>query len=191
MVAYLAENSNIEVIYPKNELLANISIGPLYYKTDTHWTDLGAFVSYQKLTSTLKNYFPLIELLPPLSQLNFSYILSQGNGDLADMSALKGELFDWKIDFPIINRVSYASPEPNPRMIITKHSNPILPKAIIYRDSFFSALLPFMANNFSQAYYLWDSNLNSIFIKQQQPNVVILEIVERMIGTLLNIPEPK
>lgn len=54
LVRYIREHSNIQVVYPVEELRreAEGSV-PLYYKTDTHWNRLGAFVGVQELMDCL------------------------------------------------------------------------------------------------------------------------------------------
>ena len=54
LVRYIREHSDIRVVYPVEELKreAEGSV-PLYYKTDTHWNRLGAFVGVQALIDCL------------------------------------------------------------------------------------------------------------------------------------------
>lgn len=49
LVAYLQENSDIEIIYPKEQLLAQKDAYQLYYATDTHCNMLGCFVGLCEL----------------------------------------------------------------------------------------------------------------------------------------------
>lgn len=52
LVAYIRDHSDIKVVYPIEELEAAAKAEgdrPIYYKTDTHWNRLGAFVGVQEL----------------------------------------------------------------------------------------------------------------------------------------------
>ena len=46
---FLYNKGTIDVIYPLNELLAEKKKNLLYYKNDTHWNPLGAFIAYRQL----------------------------------------------------------------------------------------------------------------------------------------------
>ena len=67
----------------------------------------------------------------------------------------------------------------------TKGTNENLPRALIFRDSFFSMLEPFTSPLFSESEYIWrnfrDSEKETIL--KYKPDILIFEIVERN-GTL-------
>ena len=50
---YVKENSDINIIYPINELKAAKKYWQIYYKYDTHWNNMGAFVGVQSLYKAL------------------------------------------------------------------------------------------------------------------------------------------
>jgi hypothetical protein len=56
------------------------SRGPLYYKADTHWTPLGAYVAANQVLHALHAFYPEIDSLPP-GAWSFDYAYSAG-GDL-------------------------------------------------------------------------------------------------------------
>ncbi|MDD3430374.1 MAG: hypothetical protein PHG02_10270, partial [Oscillospiraceae bacterium] len=53
MVDYLRQNTNVPVVFPKQQLLANKAEAQLYYKYDTHWNEAGAFVGVQEINKAL------------------------------------------------------------------------------------------------------------------------------------------
>ncbi len=67
---------------------------------------------------------------------------------------------------------------------ITAVSSVSLPKAIIFHDSFCQAMQPFLSHNFSQIHYLKQYDFDRHLIEKESPDVVIMEMVERNIGTL-------
>jgi hypothetical protein len=58
------------------------------------------------------------------------------------------------------------------------------PRVVIFRDSFASALIPFLSEHFSRAVYLWQNNVDPQVIEDERPDVVIHELVGRRLTTL-------
>lgn len=52
-VEYIKNNTDIKVVYPKEELLKYKDKYQLYYKYDTHWNSLGTYIGYTELTRIL------------------------------------------------------------------------------------------------------------------------------------------
>lgn len=63
VISYLKENSDINVIYPKEEMLEANRETPVYFKTDHHWTKKGTYVSYLALMKQIKKDFPSAPVL--------------------------------------------------------------------------------------------------------------------------------
>ena len=64
-----------------------------------------------------------------------------------------------------------------------------LPRAVIFRDSFFSRLAPFTSEHFSRAVYLWQNDFDANIVSQEHPDVVIQEIVGRHLYNFIPSPE--
>ena len=55
-------------------------------------------------------------------------------------------------------------------------------RAVVFRDSFFETIIPFIAEDFNQIIYIWkpyDHAIMKELIAQQKPQIVIEEMVER------------
>ena len=65
--------------------------------------------------------------------------------------------------------------------VYTKGNNPDLPRAIVFRDSFFIALEPFVSPLFSEVDYIWKPFNESYknYILEYKPDIIIFESVER------------
>jgi hypothetical protein len=57
------------------------------------------------------------------------------------------------------------------------------PRAVVFRDSFGSAMIPFLAEHFSRAVYLWQNNFDPQVVIDERPAVVIQEWVGRHLYT--------
>jgi alginate O-acetyltransferase complex protein AlgJ len=73
--------------------------------------------------------------------------------------------------------------------VVTEHPDKRLPRAVVFRDSFASALIPFLSEHFSRAVYLWQNDFDPDVIEQEHPDVVIQEIVSRHLYVFTPSPE--
>jgi len=68
---------------------------------------------------------------------------------------------------------------------LTTVDNNNLPKAVIFRDSFGAAIQPFISEHFSRITWIWKHKIDLKLIEEEQPDFVIVELVERYLGSLL------
>ena len=55
---------------------------------------------------------------------------------------------------------------------------------MVFRDSFGSALIPFLSEHFSRALYLWQYNFDPDVVQAEDPDVVVQEWVGRRLSTM-------
>ena len=72
---------------------------------------------------------------------------------------------------------------------MTEIDDPSLPRAVIFRDSFVSRLVPFLSEHFSRAVYLWQNDFDAAAVEHEHPDVVIQEIVGRHLYNFIPSPE--
>jgi hypothetical protein len=72
--------------------------------------------------------------------------------------------------------------------LVTEIPGSSLPRAVIFRDSFVSRLVPFLSEHFSGAVYLWQNDFDADVIQQERPDVVIQEIVGHHLYTFIPTP---
>jgi hypothetical protein len=68
---------------------------------------------------------------------------------------------------------------------VTEIPGSSLPRAVIFRDSFMSGMVPFLSEHFSRAVYMWQNDVDRDLVSQEHPSIVILEIVGRRLQTYL------
>ena len=66
------KTSNLNIIYPYNELLKAKENDYVFYKTEHHWTEYGAFIGYSELMKVVKKDFPNIRVCQE-SDYDYSY----------------------------------------------------------------------------------------------------------------------
>lgn len=187
LVEYLKDHTKVEVVDIRQALLAAKLKERVYHRTDTHWNEYGAFVAYRQIMK------PVVEWFPSLRMQNLDYYLIEKKiglgGDLAKLVDGEDFLKEERIYFKHLDNQSLIiedidNRDKSPVTFIQKDSS-ALPRALIFRDSFFTNIAPFIAAHFqsSKYYYTnWDTWTPIEEIANlQKPDIVIEEIVERYV----------
>lgn len=156
----------------------------VYYKTDTHWNLYGSMIASSAILRhltpvTWREYFPEVKM----GEQSYS-------GDLSKMIAL-----DLSESTGVIENIHYGAEVKEVnfgrymngnrfRFIASPHSGKhLLPKAIIYHDSYSTRLLPFLKGSFEQLDAVWSNNLMTRLTPEpvnnlRDANIVIVEVAE-------------
>ena len=167
----------------------------IYQQTDTHWNDRGALVAYQQIINAVRVRVPSTPAA--WTRSDFTPIARTVEGmDLAGMMGLTRVLREE--DLPLVPmharraRVvepAGAAPTAEEGRLVTEIDDPSLPRAVIFRDSFVSRLVPFLSEHFSRAVYLWQNDFDAAEVEKEHPDVVIQEIVGRHLYNFIPSPE--
>ena len=167
----------------------------VYQRTDTHWNDRGALVAYQQIISAVRARVPATP--PAWTREDFRAVDRAVEGlDLAGMMGLARVLRE--NDLTLVPRrprrarlVEPAGAQPTDELgrIVTEIDDPSLPRAVIFRDSFTSRLVPFLSEHFSRAVYLWQNDFDADVVAREHPDVVIQQIVGRHLYNFIPSPE--
>lgn len=201
--ALLAETGGEHYIDLKTPLLAAKDKNPipLYYKTDTHWNELGASVAFRALGQKVGKLAP--ELKWPLEEeYQLTQVTTRNGGDLANFLRLSTNLHD---ETPVI----YASSLPvktiqtdfATKKVLFQGGNPevLAPvdpllvtslgalndkKVLWLRDSFGTALSPLMAETFKEVLQVHWGRVTkpeglAQLVNEWKPDFVFVTVVER------------
>jgi hypothetical protein len=189
LARYLADHSTVRVLDLRPALTRAKSAERIYHLTDTHWNDAGAYTAYTRILSSLSESVPALRPRP--RAMLAAHHVRRGGLDLARMMRLTHVLHedDVRLDWGGKAAARIVEPrEPNPHGIdarlVTELPDRTRPRAVIFRDSFGSALIPFLSEHFSRAVYLWQYNVDPEVIATERPDVVIHELVGRRLVTL-------
>jgi hypothetical protein len=167
----------------------------IYQRTDTHWNDRGALVAYQQIINAVRVRVPGVGAPWPRGDFD-AVALDVESGDLAGMMGLKRVLREEDLVLrprrPRAARVvepAGAAPTAEEGLLITEIPGSTLPRAVIFRDSFVSRLVPFLSEHFSRAVYLWQNDFDADVVAKEHPDVVIQEIVGRHLYGFIPSPE--
>lgn len=176
LVDYLRENTDIRVIYPKQDLLEAKEETPdivLYHKLDTHWNYAGGYVGAKSLAEELG-----IEM-KPLDDLLLEPIVSS-DGDLTNM--LNIHIKDGDIDYNVsgISALDTVNDEwdfSGGFVYRTEGADPR--KLFVRRDSFSSAMAPSLATQFENSLWVHEDSFDQQQIFDYEADIFVLEVVER------------
>ena len=166
-------NSAIKIIDVRQQLLTLKPFIPVHYKLDSHWNNFGAFIGYSEL---IKVICKDLKNIKPLSLQDFNIVWSpKSKGDLATILNVEGQDLEVTFNKKFSSNIEKMNADSFPKRteIYLNHNNPNGPKALIYRDSYTNALIPFLMENFSEAVLIWDTPYSIEMVKRVKPNLVI------------------
>ena len=167
----------------------------IYHKTDTHWNDRGALIAYQQIINAVRARVPSTPAA--WTRHDFEAVERTTEGmDLAGMMGLTRVLRENDLALVPIRprRARVVEPAGGHEMdeegrLVTEIDDPSLPRAVIFRDSFVSRLVPFLSEHFSRAVYLWQNDFDAAEVEKERADVVIQEIVGRHLYNFIPSPE--
>jgi alginate O-acetyltransferase complex protein AlgJ len=190
----LAGSKTVEWLDLTDDLSRRAAAEPLYYHTDTHWNDRGAFVGYRAIIERLRPWFPGLVALDDGDLISEARVTP--GGDLARMCGLKNELVERQEQLHVAPARAAAtmadgSPLTFDRMDVrerehleTRSGAGIIPSGFVLRDSFGEALLPYVSQHLRRATWQWTYDFPAAQIDEARPSVVIEELTERKLMIL-------
>ena len=184
----------------------------LYWKTDSHWTDYGAYLAYEALFDYISEAFPAA------APRQFSEFAWQEDyyygGDIShyleyyNVNNVKNGVYYGSTplmrEYNVLRVPAFSVPSQILRSVDrykTDHiltydiaavqygktiqtNRPELPSAIIHRDSYSGPMYDILAERLDTTVYksMWDYTVNLSQIKQMQPDYIIYLVAERNIG---------
>ncbi len=184
LIEYM-KDSEVSVLDLRPVLLAAKQKGQLFYKTDTHWNDFGAAIAQHEIIRTIQKIYP------NLTPINYAWqdfgLIEYKSGDIANMLNisyfLKEMVPELRKPLPICHKqIVETHPEDQMKATFFTDCRIDAPKALIFRDSFFIALQPYISQYFAKTVYVWewpDIKLLEKYLQYNHPDIVIEARVER------------
>jgi hypothetical protein len=179
LIGYLKQYTDVPVIDLRSKLINEKDKYQLYYKTDTHWNHYAANIAQYEIMLEIEKLFPK-QIQPEMIDLKDGV---RDGGDLANFMGV--HIFKELNPQPIFEQTctpkKYVHDKKgHPKYTMICEDQKL--NAIIFRDSFFSALQPYFSRKFKRSTYIWEKlNYSSLikYIKLEKPNIIIEEWVER------------
>ena len=173
-------------------LLAAKGDQPLFYMTDTHWNQLGAWTAGKSAYAVFREALPGFGT-PTDADAVVSGTVPHAQGDLANMLN-RENMADCGVTVTLpepqltVQVISNPDKPLRDTMVYENPDHPELPRAVIFHDSFGEALRPYIAACFSRAVFISSDHVRMDVIREEQPDLVILEAVERLCVSSLAVP---
>jgi alginate O-acetyltransferase complex protein AlgJ len=171
-------------------------VGDLYFKTDTHWNSLGAYIAYTNIIDRVSLFLP--EIPPPFAFQALEPYPRDTPGDLARMTGTPEKYFMLHdgLSHPD-KKTGWATTSLTNAVLLTKEHLPLIHKppytihnpngrynAVVFHDSFTVELMEFLPYNFKNTTFIWrfsKSDLLKAVVEICEPDIVIEEVVERFL----------
>lgn len=167
---------------------------PLYFKGDSHWNDLGAFIAYEAMMEALG-----------LTQRVDSGLIQKGTVNeavhpLSDLAGMMGVADAYAQDWP--NESPVLPPNGHWRFVpsvaglsgVRETESDVVEspnRLLLYGDSFSEGLLPFLGSSFGRMRMVQGRSFSPTEVAEFKPDVVIFERAERLffLGRLASAEE--
>lgn len=202
MLEAMAENTDVKVIDTRQTVIDEKQNHRVFFKTDTHWNGYGAFAAYEQIIGRIGEDHPAVRRI---AREDCDVLIDENwrEGDMAGFIGQADTLADTDVTFQVKDsslirlKTPYAetSDDPDrPILCMENPAHPELPTAVVFRDSFCKKLYPMLADSFSKVTFVWSTSVMYSIVENEQPDLVIMEYVERYSGFAANgmdAPEAK
>ena len=186
-VNYMNDNTDIDIVYPKKELLEYRDKCQLYYKYDDHWNNLGGYIGYSELMKSIN-----INLL----SIDKFDTYKTGYDDINEITGIWDDLI-WLINLPptkkynnqynyyisnfITNDYKIIEGKRGPHESLSCVSDSFDKRHItIFRDSYTCAMFDYLASSFYETTFIYNGHIKNESIPADT-DVVFFTFVERAI----------
>ena len=205
--AYISkEYPTIKMLDFYNQLAKVKQTEVLFCKTGTHMNDMGAYYEYLFLTTAISKDFPSVV---PLSLENFNIredyvcdkdILKSLHLKKYNKENLKNKVLALKnstLEKMVFEKERQQKDYGKIRML--KNTKRDLPTAVLLGDSFSQRYYKYLAENFSDLYYVYTGSARNfvwfteekVHIKENIPDILIIETTERFLHRFLTLEYPE
>lgn len=195
LIDYLRANTTVNVIDLRPDLEQAKPLQRSYHRTDTHWNDFGAYIGYRAMLKKFEPLFPELTILS-LAKDDF-HMVTQPGGDLAQNLDLADVLPEENITprEPVTRcaRNPTLGPDADHDTLFENefatYCDDARYRALMFRDSFSLAMMPYLSESFAYIYYFPHSPASMkgirVMTAQHRPDIVI----EQRAGRWLRTPE--
>jgi alginate O-acetyltransferase complex protein AlgJ len=189
LMRHLDAHSSLELVDLRETLRAAKQRERVYHRTDTHWNDVGAYLAYREILEAAGRQLPSLGEADPVPVRR----RARRSPGLALVQSVGLERVYREETVELVpreprSRVAAEQRRAYPELVRTQRpfafeiSDPDLPRAIVFRDSFANALIPFLSEHFERTLYIWSPDVDPEPIEAERPDVVIHVIAERFLG---------
>lgn len=177
--SHLKSYTNLKIISLEKRLMSEKKNRPLYHKTDTHWTDYGAFLGYSETIGVISQDFEI----KPIPLSDYHDVPTAIKGDITPMININTKENVVSLKKNKVSKIDTLSA----KYTFQHYKNQFQDlKLIMHCDSFSNAWIPYFNETFMETLYVRTYVLDHALIEEIQPDIVMFEIVERHLSNLTN-----
>ncbi len=174
--------NDLRVVYPKDDLIAAKLAYPqydIYYRTDTHWNNIGGYLGARALARELGYSFPDLGSLQIFSDYFFL-------GDITEDMEPKGDIMDYSYTLSGYGPYAMALRDQDEYgNYYWYHTEGAPARTLtIYGDSYSLNMAPYMGQLFEDV-YLHRFTEDKSLVDEENPSVVVYQILERFLDELV------
>jgi hypothetical protein len=175
---YLKAHTSVKVVDIKNSLMRGKKDAILYYQTDSHWNFNGANIAQFEIMKAINDFF---SDTPPATRFKVE-LSAPLRGDLSKFLGI--DAYDDYNPKPVFKDTCKPKLLDVPKTLIKRNvyrCNTATKSLLVFRDSFFEALIPFLSRNFEKSTFLGSKGTYEIletYVESESPDLVIEEWVE-------------
>ncbi len=179
---HIKQNTDIVITHDADALIQKKDEHQLYYKMDTHWNNKGGYIGFKTLADSMGLTVPAFE------DIDFTES-DDGAADLFKFLNIDIQQADkyYVADFMPEIQAEYQAetrryPFDNVRHYTTDSKNDV--SVLMFKDSYADAMEGYLVKVFSESYFVWDQ-YNTRYIDEFNPDIVVIEVVERNLDRML------
>lgn len=156
LCGHLARHTELGALNLRPVLAGAKAEDRLFLKTDTHWNELGAYHGYLAIFDALAQRDGRLRPLP-----QEAFVVEKQRGEGGDLAGMAGLRHDLQEEYTFLRPAAPRRAEVRKlgdyeqADAASRIAGANLPRALVLRDSFSNALIPFFAEHFSTALYRW------------------------------------
>lgn len=181
-VAYVRANSDIKVVYPKNDIAKFSKYCETYYRQDSHWNFLAGYMAAHDLIKAIN---PNENSIKPVWNYDLVADVRRVEGDLCYYNGEEVEYYlDGATNRPF-NAEYIQVDQDNKKPIRIRSNDPKDSRKVFFiRDSFSNSMLPLLGEYFAEESFLYIINPEYFNDEFLTGDTFVIEIVERNFAVL-------
>ena len=178
------DNPEIAIMHLRDALLdaKKYYADNLFYRADTHWNRVGGYIGAREIIK----HFNAHANLPEPGNFSLTKCSSNEPTDIVNLSLTPVNYAVYQELSPCIPKYDKPLKKISGNHLYSYNADaPDKRRVLIYRDSFTTAMIPYISNYFREVHYIWSHKVSTAQIADIKPDIVILEYVARYLGRKL------
>jgi hypothetical protein len=159
----------------------------LYFKTDTHWTQPGAYIGYKRMMKALQLSHK--ELVAVNDTMFYREPFTMYSGDIQGLFGVNAVMSSSTDSLKFLDTCEVKMKK-IPKIVQYTTPCALNETSILFvRDSFMESMKPCVNQTFETSTYYWDCKVPYKVVAEVEPQIIVHELLERFMYALLELPE--